>query len=59
MLVTLKFSAPVSMVIFTILDLDGSRRGLIRVDLTRMREFRERISRLTSVKRAPTMPYHG
>ena len=40
-LVTLTFSVLVSLVVFTILDLDRPRRGVIQVDLTPMRELQE------------------
>ena len=45
MLVTLAFSVLVSMVIFTIIDLDRPRRGVIQVDLAPMRELQESLGR--------------
>ncbi len=45
MLVTLTFSVLVSLVIFTILDLDRPRRGVIQVDLTPMRELQESLGK--------------
>ncbi len=45
LLVTLTFSVLVSMVIFTILDLDRPRRGVIQVDLAPMRELQESLSK--------------
>lgn len=45
MLVTLTFSVLVSLVIFTILDLDRPRRGVIQVDLAPMRELRESLGK--------------
>ncbi len=45
LLVMLTFSVLVSMVIFTILDLDRPRRGVIQVDLAPMRELQESLSK--------------